>query len=193
MIHAPASHTWEDFVALDEDDRRELIDGELVEIEMPSSPHERLVALLAYFFEAWARAGGGGRTFASGLKVRVSERRGLMPDLQFYRPDNRPAGRSGAVVDGRPDLAIEIISPSSVRYDRVIKLGYYASIGVPEYWLVDIENETVERLVLDGDRYRIESALSGDEVLSPTTFPGLAIPLMELWAAAAEARVDEGA
>jgi Uma2 family endonuclease len=82
---AAAPYTWDDFVALDEDDPRELIDGELVEVEVPRGKHERIVSLLCFFLEAWANTGPGGRAYASGYKLRVSDRRGLMPDVQFYR------------------------------------------------------------------------------------------------------------
>jgi Uma2 family endonuclease len=59
---AAAPYTWSDFVALGEDDLRELIDGELVEVEVPTGRHEEIVALLCHFLVAWAEAGtAGGR------------------------------------------------------------------------------------------------------------------------------------
>ena len=85
----------------------------------------------------------------SGYKVRVSERRGVMPDLQFYRKGNdAPRGQEQGLVAGRADLVVEVISPPSRRYDRVTKLRYYAELGVPEYWIVDPDAKTVEDLVL---------------------------------------------
>jgi Uma2 family endonuclease len=180
-------YTWDDFVALEEDDLRELIDGELLEVEVPNGAHERLVALLAYFFEGWSRSGGGGWTLASGYKVRITDKRGVMPDLQFFRDENVPRGQDEGLVSGHPDLAVEIVSPSSVRYDRVTKMRWYASIGVPEYWIVDPRAHTLERLVLDSERYAIADALAEDGVLRPPSFPGLELPLAELWRAAAQA------
>jgi Uma2 family endonuclease len=50
----PGPHTWDDFIALDDEDLRELIDGELVEVEVPTNAHERIVSLITYFLEAWA-------------------------------------------------------------------------------------------------------------------------------------------
>jgi Uma2 family endonuclease len=90
---AATPYTWSDFVALGEDDLRELIDGELVEVEVPTGRHEEIVALLCHFLVAWAEAGHGGRARASGYKVRVSDRRGVMPDLQFYRRGNDALAR----------------------------------------------------------------------------------------------------
>jgi Uma2 family endonuclease len=179
----PGSYTWEDFILLEGDDRRELIDGELLEVEVPTDVHEYIVAMLTMFIMGWACQTKRGYAFVSGYKVKISERRGVMPDLQLYLHKNKSAKRSEqGLVEGHPDLAIEILSPTSARYDRVIKLGYYASIGVPEYWVVDPAARTLERLVLHEGRYRIEEAASGDDVLRPASFEGLEIPLGELWA-----------
>jgi Uma2 family endonuclease len=191
MIDAPTAesgpYTWDDFIALEEDDLRELIDGELLEVEVPNGPHERLVVLIGYFLEGWAQSeGGDGATLASGYKVRITNKRGVMPDLQFFRR-GIPHGQIEGLASGHPDLAVEIVSPSSVRYDRVTKMQWYASIGVPEYWIVDPRAHTLERLVLEGDRYAIAEALAEDSVFHPPSFPGLELPLAKLWRAAAEA------
>jgi Uma2 family endonuclease len=177
----PGPYTWDDFVALDEDDLRELIDGELVEVEVPTKAHERIAFLIAHFLEAWAEPRDAGKTLGSGYKVRISDKRGVMPDVQFYRAGNFPKGQDQGLVDGRPDLVVEVTSPSSVRYDRVTKLTWYARIGVPEYWIVDPAALTLERLVLDRGRYTIADALAGRRVFRPESFEGLEIRLAKLW------------
>jgi Uma2 family endonuclease len=58
-LPGPGPHTWADFIALDEDDLRELIDGELLELEVPTRAHERIAVLLAHFLEGWAETHGG--------------------------------------------------------------------------------------------------------------------------------------
>ena len=180
---AAGPHTWDEFAALEEDDPRELIDGELLEVEVPSDVHEYIVYLLSYFLAAWARPRAAGFALVSGFKVRISESTGVMPDLQFYRTGNRAAVRTGAgLVGGHPDLVVEIVSPSSARYDRVTKLGYYASIGVPEYWVIDPTARVAERLVLQEDgKYLIAQVAAGAEMFRPDSFDGLEIPLGELW------------
>ncbi len=85
---SPRLSTWEDFIALDEDDLRELIDGRLMEVEAPNEEHEHIVATLIVFVGSWARSKKAGHVYASGYKVRVSARRGVMPDVQFYANDN---------------------------------------------------------------------------------------------------------
>lgn len=177
-----APYTWDDFVALGEGDLRELIDGKLVEVEVPTRTHEELVGWLVYFLRGWAEAGHGGAVLSSGYKVRVSDRRGVMPDVQFFRRGNEPArDQEQGLVRGTPDLVAEVVSPSSARYDRVTKLRWYAQLGVPEYWLVDPQARTVERLVLRDGAYSIAESLAEEETFRPASFHGLAIPLAKLW------------
>jgi Uma2 family endonuclease len=120
---AGGQYTWDDFIVVEEDDLRELIDGELVEVEVPTFDHERIVFKLGGFLARWEEEHGG-RGVASGYKVRVSARSGVMPDMQFYRKGNEaPADQQQGLVRGRADLVVEVISPSSRRYDRVKKLN----------------------------------------------------------------------
>jgi Uma2 family endonuclease len=179
---AHATYTWNDFIALGDEDKRELIDGELVEVEVPATfSHESMVGYLAGAFHAWRQAHGG-RVLSSSYKVRISERRGVMPDLQVFRAGNIPGpDQSTGLTTGHPDLVVEIISPSSRRYDRVTKLRWYAQLGVPEYWIVDPADRTLERLVLRGEHYSIAGMCVDDEIFRPESFEGLEVPLAPLW------------
>jgi Uma2 family endonuclease len=172
--------TWDDFAALPDDDRRELVDGELVEIEVPTKLHEHIVVALGAYLYFWARTHKAG-VLGSGYRVRISEERGVMPDIQLYRSGNTGTRTKQGLTQGAPDLAIEVVSDSSERYDRVTKLNWYASIGCPEYWIVDPEARTVERFVLKEGRFVVMQSFADSEVFKPETFPGLAIPLAELW------------
>src|SRR5271165_3275164 len=103
-------YTWDDFVALGEDDLRELIDGELVEVEVPKGKHEFVVARIIAALATWADSGHGGRVYASGYKIRVSDRRGVMPDVQFYaRGNDASVDQDDGLVRGRPDLVVEVV------------------------------------------------------------------------------------
>lgn len=174
------SYRWEDFLELGEDDLRELIDGELLEVEVPTKLHEWIVSFLIAELVVWSRVHGG-LVLASGYKIRISDTRGVMPDVQFFRKGHEARGGDRGLESGAPDLVVEVVSPSSIRYERVVKLRWYSQIGVPEYWIIDPEQGTIERLVLDGESYRIAGALTEEDVLSPETFPGLSVNLKELF------------
>src|SRR5258708_2162162 len=86
---------WDRFVALDEDDGRELIDGQLVRTEMPTQLHEHIVLRIAAAFLEWVDDHGGA-AYASGYPVRVDARRGFMPDRPAVSPQqSRPADEGG--------------------------------------------------------------------------------------------------
>lgn len=173
-------YRWTDFIELDEDDRRELIDGQLLEVDVPTKIHEWVVAFVAAMLFNWSRAKGG-LVLASGYRIRISDSRGVMPDVQFFRKGRgRLAGERG-LESGAPDLVVEVVSPTSVRYDRVVKLRWYAKIGVPEYWIIDPQEQILERLLLDGERFRIAESLVAPARFAPDSFPGLSIQLAELF------------
>jgi Uma2 family endonuclease len=176
-------YTWKDFIELDEDDPRELLDGYLVEIEVPTFTHERIVNEVSFSLNQWARPRQAGQVLGSGYKLRVKDRRAWMPDLQFYRSGNSPTDQERGLERGHPDLVIEVISTTSRSKDRVRKRHDYAAIGVPEYWLIDPEARTLERQVLRDGAYLIIEALEGDAVFRPEGFDGLEIELGLLWGA----------
>jgi Uma2 family endonuclease len=185
-------YTWDDFVALADEDQRELVDGELVEVEVPTKWHENVVMLLGFFLTAWARTRRR-RVLASGYKVRIRSDCGAMPDVQMLKESTyRASGNDQGLVDGKPEVAIEIISPSSRRHDRVRKVAWYASIGVPEYWIVDVDDRIVQRLVLRAGAYVLKQQAAGDDVFRPTSMRGLAIPLAEIWDAVTPAKKKAG-
>ena len=173
--------TWEEFLDLDEDDPRELVDGELVEIDVPGLPHEWVVTQLTSALNAWALANHAGIVVPSGFKVKIRHDRGVMPDVQLFRTGGRPIPEKGLDA-GAPDLAVEVVSPTSRGFDRMRKLAWYASIGTPEYCLVDPERRTLDRFVLaPSGRLELAESLAGDVVFRPTTLEGFALDLATLW------------
>ena len=184
----PRLYTWDDFVLLDDEDKRELIDGRLVEVEVPTKEHEFVVMMLGYFLVGWARQRGG-MVLGSGYKVKIGKDRGVMPDVQYYRPGRNPS--SQGLAEGAPDLAVEVISPSSGRLDRKVKFAWYQSIGTPEYWIVDLPARFLTRHLLVDGRYVVAGSFDDTEVLAPETFPGLEIPLAEVFPSVAPSSVRE--
>ncbi len=171
---------WELFIELPDDDRRELIDGEFVETEMPTFLHEHIVLVIGTYFRLWVKEHGGA-ALPSGYKVRISDRHGFMPDVQLYHPKSRARIERQGLTSGAPDIAVEILSPGSATYDKKAKLLGYAGIGVAEYWIVSPEEHTIERLVLRRGKYLVEEVLMPGESLAPPKFPGLVIPVAELF------------
>src|SRR5580700_6114352 len=119
----PPEMTIEQWADMDEDEPGELVDGQLVEEEVPEFDHEDIVAWLVFHFFGWLLTHGG-RVFASDGKYAVAAKRGRKPDVSVYLPGS-PLPPARGVVRAPPDIMIEIISrrPRDVRRDRVDKLA----------------------------------------------------------------------
>jgi Uma2 family endonuclease len=81
-----------------------------------------------------------------------------------------------------PTLVIEAVSPGHERHDRVTKRQRYGASGVKNYWLLDDVGSSLECLVLDGAEYQLDCSGKGRDEMRPAMFPGLTLPLNEVWA-----------
>lgn len=160
-------------------DRFELIEGELFVTPSPTPLHQDIAGNLYTLFRNVVFESGRGRVYFAPLDVRLSENTVVQPDLIVVLSD-RPV-LTEARVEGAPSLAVEIISPSTGDYDRVAKRNLYAQYGVPEYWLVDPDAETLTIFSDPRDgRYRTEQTAS--DVAISATIPGLSADLKALFA-----------
>lgn len=130
--------SYEEFLEVaDEDVHAEWVDGEVI-IFMPTSDRHQdlqlwLARVIAFFVDLFAL--GVVRTAPLEMRARP-DGPAREPDILFVAREHR--GRLGARrLVGPADLIVELISPESVRRDRIEKLHEYAAAGVPEYWLVD--------------------------------------------------------
>jgi Uma2 family endonuclease len=162
-----------------EDGTDEVVKGELRFMPPTRYPHAEIIQRLIEAFIVQVdrkQVAILGSNF--GLMISREPLTCRSPDLALYRRDNI------VVQDGLywspPDLVIEIISPSETKRRKEEKLDDYASIGVPEAWLVSPEARSVEiRLLSDGQLSTTAILVEGD--LHPTRFPGVSIPLPAIW------------
>lgn len=152
MIPANKLATYDDLLALPEDARFEVHDGQLVAMTAPLPRHSKPQGGLRRFvggpFDDDDGVGGpGGWWIFLEVDVRLTPHDVVRPDLVGWRrerlpqPDVRP-------IDVVPDWVCEILSPSTASRDRVYKRHLYARHGVRHYWLVDPEARTLEALAL---------------------------------------------
>jgi Uma2 family endonuclease len=137
--------TYAEFARLPESGstRYEVIDHHLVVTPGPSRQHQRTVGELFYRLMGFVKANELGELFTGPFDILLAEGDYLEPDILFVRSDH--AGLvSDRGVEGPPDLVVEVASPSTAHRDRGIKLDRYRLYGVPEYWVVDPDERTVE-------------------------------------------------
>ena len=153
---ARASHrpwTEDEFYAARDDappgERWELVDGEVLVTPAPHWIHQRIIGRLYELVAPYVRLQALGETFLSPLDVKLKPGLVLQPDLLVV-PTGELKRRSDIV--RRLLLAVEIVSPSSARHDRVRKRPHYQRNRVPEYWIVDDMSQTIERWTPNDER-----------------------------------------
>ena len=131
-----------------------------------SPHHQMVVANLLLLLGQHAKQKDLGIVLPAPLDVVLArEAQITQPDLIFVGKSHRAKLLARAVVNGAPDLVVEILSPSTARMDRKVKLLLYAQHGVGEYWIVDPEDRSVEVYVLDGNSFRIGGIfMAGDAI-----------------------------
>jgi Uma2 family endonuclease len=178
----PGQMTVPEWAAMPEDAPGELCDGHLEEEEVPDLTHGTAVLWLGALLRAWVVTLGG-FAFGSEVKFALSNIRGRKPDLSVFFPGRPALPRRGPVAIP-PDIAVEVVSPSSAdqRRDRITKLAEYAAFGVRFYWMLDPTARTLEILELgpDGRYVHVLGAAEG-RLLEVPGCPGLSLDLDELW------------
>jgi Uma2 family endonuclease len=162
---------------LHEDDRVELIEGELIDMTPIGHFHADAVSLLVRRL--------GYRTEGRAIPwpqnpVHLGPRSEPQPDFALLH--YRPRGYRDALPTAADVLLLVEIADSSVHYDREVKIPLYARHGIPEYWIVNIPEKRIE-VHLDPDpengRYRdVRTVAEG--LLTPACFPDLALDVWEL-------------
>lgn len=135
--------TLEDYLALPAERRVELIDGVFYDMAAPTGYHQFLAGEIYRTLMNQAKEQGSPcRPFISPLDVQIDK-----DDSTVVQPDVfgtcDPTGFMNGRYFGAPDLIIEVISPSSRRKDIIIKGAKYATAGVKEYWMIDLQKKQV--------------------------------------------------
>ncbi|HEY5881142.1 MAG TPA: Uma2 family endonuclease [Nakamurella sp.] len=143
----------------------ELLDGILLVSPAPIPRHQRAILRLAMILTDVCPADH--EVFVAPLDWRPDKRTSLEPDLMVVAKDR--IGEKN--IQENPAIVVEVLSPSSRRYDRLLKFGRYAEAGIPQYWIVDPGRPSVEvyDLVDRGDDqgvYRLTGSAEGDAHLT---------------------------
>ena len=170
----------------DDGKRYEVIEGDLYVTTVPDLDHQEpithLIVTIGTYLQQRPR-GRRGKLYTSPVGLILDERNGVQPDLVYVSPD-----RTGILtrrgIRGVPDLVVEILSPSTEATDRGVKLRRYAAFGIPHYWIIDPATRTLEAYRLSATaagEYELSVTVGSTSTFEPDLFPGLSIPVGELW------------
>ncbi len=183
---------FEEYLAYDDgtDNRYELIDGELIELPPESEPNDFIANLL---FLKLVGAGILPRLVRPGkceVQVPVLQKKDAAnryPDLIVLEEVHLGLTQKRFTIKldmPPPRLVAEVLSPGKANRERdlIRKRAQYAKRGIPEYWWIDPENQTVTVLVLQSEEYVVAGVFQGTQAISSPTLPALILTAQEIFA-----------
>ena len=167
MISTAIKRTYADYLETSDDERYELLHGELVMAPAPREIHQYFLIKLAAKVETFVDERNLGTVYCAPFDVVLSDTNVVQPDLLFVSnerahiitPDN---------IQGAPDLVVEILSPATAERDRSVKFELYAEHGVHEYWIVDPDARSITVFLLnEGEFEEVDTYSEGETLTSP--------------------------
>ena len=179
-------YTFADALEWDEGERAEIIDGEVHLFSTPSRFHQDISMEISRQIANYLE-GKMCRVYAAPFAVRPFERDGeapeevdtmVEPDISVVCDQNK-LDKYGC--KGAPDMVVEILSPTTLRHDRLVKLNLYQRAGVREYWIVDPENKAIQVFLHDGGSLRITEEYGPRDIARVNVLEGCFIDLSKVF------------
>lgn len=171
--------TYEEYARLDDEQRDEIIDGELLMAPEPDTWHQDWSKKLFRRIDRHVMDRELGEVFFAPVDVILDAENVVQSDLLFIAKANLSILQKRGVF-GAPDLLVELISPSSMQRDRFLKKSLYLRFGVKEYWIVDIDSKALEIWKLQNRRYELHCEVEQNGGVTSPLLPGLAFDLSEI-------------
>ena len=177
----PRTVTYEEWLHMPEvqDATEEVVNGEIRIMPPPKWKHAAIVRRIRLSLE---RQLDPDKVLVHdsqfGLIISQQPLTSRVPDLAVFKADT-VVERDG-YIHSAPQLVVEVLSPANTRRGREEKIGDYASIGVPEVWVVSPEGGTVEILYL-AEGYLRSAQVLREGLLTPKHFPGVQVEIARIW------------
>jgi len=149
------TYTYEDYLKLPDDrNRYEIINGELIMTPAPKMIHQKISGNMELQLRLFVKKNKLGEVFDTPCDVFLTQKDIVQPDILFVSNENKKIITEDNI-KGAPDLAIEVLSPTTAYYDLIEKKELYEKFGVREYWIVDYKKHWVEVHVLKNKKYEL--------------------------------------
>jgi Uma2 family endonuclease len=167
----------------DDNNRYELIEGELFVSRAPGIPHQRVLNNLQFAFGTYLKNNPIG-IVVPGAGAIFSNYDAVIPDLAFVSNERWSDIVSNDRFNAAPDLVIEVMSPGKENRDRdlLVKRQLYAKYGVVEYWIVDPENHLVQVYRLRDSRLESAATLRNGDEMTTSLLPGFRMGVNSVFA-----------
>lgn len=151
----------------------ELSDGSIEVLPMPTPKHQKIVLFLYRVLFSFVSARSLGTLLVAPLSVRLWPGQFREPDLALMLAEH--AGREVDDCWDGADLVVEVVSPSKLDHDLIRKRREYAEAGIPEYWIVDPQTETITVLRFDGTSYAEHGVFKRGETATSALLDGFSV------------------
>jgi Uma2 family endonuclease len=128
----------------------EFTDGVIEVLSMPTENHQAILEFLFLALRVFIEQLGGKVRFAP-LRLQIRPGKQREPDILLVRDAHDPRRQNRFWLGA--DLVVEVVSSDNPERDTVEKVTDYAEAGIPEYWIVNPEAETITMLTLQGEAY----------------------------------------
>jgi len=181
MKPAATKMTYDQYCLLPDDGMQyEVIDGELFATPAPTPKHQDIVGKLYARLLAFVEANKLGKVYVAPVDILLEEHTVVQPDILFIRQE-RLSIIGEKKVDAAPDLAVEVLSPTTFYKDLRKKMAAYSQFGVQEYWIVDPEKESIEVHTRGSKGLQLSQSFSSEETLKSALLPGFQLRLNSIF------------
>ncbi len=157
----------------------ELEDGKLMVWPPRSGRHQSVVGRLCATLSNYLDDHPLGDVWLA-VEVELTPTHTYVPDLSFLLTEHLGQFADDIAIQGPPDLAVEVISPSTASRDRSQKLRTYYQAGVPWYWLVESDTLLITEYRHTADGYLVNQTAAATDEFAPALFPGLTFRMADL-------------
>ncbi len=176
--------SYDELLSLPENVVGEILNGQLYTHPRPAPKHAQAYSALGFNVGgpfSGGIGGPGGWWILDEPELHLGEEV-MVPDLAGWRRERMPELPQSAWFELAPDWVCEILSPSTARVDRSVKMPLYAREGVEYLWLVDPDLQTLEVYRLNEDRHwTLLTTLKDDDPVRQPPFDAIEFPLDSLW------------
>lgn len=181
-IPQPKLLTYDDYVKLTPPDsgNYELLNGQIYFMASPKPSHQRISSRLNVFLGNFIILNNLGELFAAPMDVVFTEHDTFQPDLLFITKERLNIIGENKI-EGSPNLVVEILSPSNDNSEMSYKKHIYEITGVQEYWLINVEKQTLTLYKQINNELRWQRDIQKNEVLQSETIKGFELELSKIF------------
>jgi len=173
-------YTYNDYLAIADDKRYELLDGGLFMVPAPSTFHQNITENLGFILSSFVKKNRMGKVFYAPTDVILADNTAIQPDILFVSKERKIIIEKRGIFDA-PDIVFEIVSPSTFVMDTITKKEIYEKFKVQEFWLVFPEELVIEVFSFENEKYRLHSHAAESGKTSSKLLKGFEVNLKNVF------------